>query len=49
MMMFSVSDILGLNPFMRKVLANAAGAAPRHGAGESRARRRKRATSRSSA
>ena len=27
MMMFSVSDILGLNPFMRKVLANAAGAA----------------------
>ena len=26
-MMFSVSDILGLNPFMRKVLANAAGAA----------------------
>jgi uncharacterized protein (UPF0261 family) len=27
MMMFSVSDILGLNPFMRKVLANAAAAA----------------------
>jgi uncharacterized protein (UPF0261 family) len=26
-MMFSVSDILGLNPFMRRVLANAAGAA----------------------
>ena len=26
-MMFSVGDILGLNPFMRKVLANAAGAA----------------------
>lgn len=26
-MMFSVSDILGLNPFMRKILANAAGAA----------------------
>ncbi len=27
MMMFSVSDILGLNPFMRRVLANAAAAA----------------------
>lgn len=27
MMMFSVSDILGLNPFMRKVLSNAAAAA----------------------
>jgi uncharacterized protein (UPF0261 family) len=27
MMMFSVSDILGLNPFMRQVLANAAAAA----------------------
>jgi uncharacterized protein (UPF0261 family) len=27
MMMFSVSDILGLNPFMRKVLTNAASAA----------------------
>jgi len=27
MMMFSVSDILGLNPFMRKILANAAAAA----------------------
>jgi uncharacterized protein (UPF0261 family) len=27
MMMFSVSDILGLNPFMRKVLGNAAAAA----------------------
>ena len=26
-MMFSVSDILGLNPFMRRVLSNAAGAA----------------------
>ncbi len=26
-MMFSVSDILGLNPFMRRILANAAGAA----------------------
>ena len=26
-MMFSVGDIIGLNPFMRKVLANAAGAA----------------------
>ncbi|RMH14766.1 MAG: UPF0261 family protein [Planctomycetota bacterium] len=26
-MMFSVADILGLNPFMRKMLANAAGAA----------------------
>lgn len=27
MMMFSVTDILGLNPLMRKILANAAGAA----------------------
>jgi uncharacterized protein (UPF0261 family) len=26
-MMFSVTDIMGLNPFMRKILANAAGAA----------------------
>src|SRR5438067_11622396 len=26
-MMFSVTDIMGLNPFMRKVLANAAAAA----------------------
>ena len=26
-MMFSVTDIMGLNPFMRRILANAAGAA----------------------
>ena len=26
-MMFSVTDIMGLNPFMRHILANAAGAA----------------------
>jgi uncharacterized protein (UPF0261 family) len=35
-MMFSVGDILGLNPFMRKVLANAAGAA--HGMAHTRVR-----------
>jgi uncharacterized protein (UPF0261 family) len=35
-MMFSVGDILGLNPFMRKVLANAAGAA--HGMAHARVR-----------
>jgi uncharacterized protein (UPF0261 family) len=35
-MMFSVGDILGLNPFMRKVLANAAGAA--HGMAQVRVR-----------
>ena len=49
-MMFSVSDILGLNPFMRKVLANAAGAA--RGMAQVKvelARKRQRATSRSSA
>ena len=26
-MMYSVTDIMGLNPFMRRILANAAGAA----------------------
>ena len=49
-MMFSVGDILGLNAFMRKVLANAAGAA--HGMAQVKvelARNARRATSRSSA